>query len=335
MLISEKRLEEIFNNFNFKKIGILGDLMLDRYLWGNVNRISPEAPVPVVEIDDESNRLGGAANVAHNVKSLGAIVKIFGIVGDDDDGKILYDLLSKYGFNTDGILKDKNRPTTVKTRVIANKQHVVRVDREDRREITKDIEEKILEVFKSNLNDLDAVIIEDYNKGLVTKSLINSIVELCNINGIIVNVDPKFNNFFEYKNVTVFKPNRKETEEALGIKLTDENSYKLAAEKLSNILNAKYIIITRGEEGMSIRLNDGEFITIPTTARKVADVSGAGDTVISTLTVAMAAGANVHEAAILANTAGGIVCGEVGIVPIQKDILYEVLLEDMNHKQKM
>lgn len=335
MLISEKRLEEIFNNFNFKKIGILGDLMLDRYLWGNVNRISPEAPVPVVEIDNESNRLGGAANVAHNVKSLGAIVKIFGIVGDDDDGKILYDLLSKYGFNTDGILKDKNRPTTVKTRVIANKQHVVRVDREDRREITKDIEEKILEVFKSNLNDLDAVIIEDYNKGLVTKSLINSIVELCNINGIIVNVDPKFNNFFEYKNVTVFKPNRKETEEALGIKLTDENSYKLAAEKLSNILNAKYIIITRGEEGMSIRLNDGEFITIPTTARKVADVSGAGDTVISTLTVAMAAGANVHEAAILANTAGGIVCGEVGIVPIQKDILYEVLLEDMNHKQKM
>lgn len=334
MLIPEKRLDEIFNSFQYKNIGIFGDLMLDRYLWGNVNRISPEAPVPIVEIDNESNRLGGAANVANNVKSLGAYVKIFGIVGDDKDGDILYKLLSENGFDSVGVLKDKNRPTTVKTRVIANKQHVVRVDKEERKDISLDIENKMLDIFKENLIDLDAVIIEDYNKGLVTKSMIYNIIELCNKNNIIVNVDPKFNNFFEYKNVTVFKPNRKETEEALGIKLTDENSYKLASEKLFDILKAKYIIITRGEEGMSIRLDGGEFITIPTTARKVADVSGAGDTVISTLTVAMAAGASVHEAAILANTAGGIVCGEVGIVPIQKDILYEILLEDMNHRQK-
>lgn len=334
MLISKKRLEELFNNFNSKKIGIFGDLMLDRYLWGNVNRISPEAPVPIVDIDNESNRLGGAANVAHNVKSLGAVVKIFGVVGDDNDGRILYNLLLENGFNTDGILKDKKRPTTVKTRVIANKQHVVRVDREDRSDISEEIEEKILEILKQNLNTLDAMIIEDYNKGLVTKRMIYNIVELCNKNNIIVNVDPKFNNFFEFKNVTVFKPNRKETEEALGIKLTDENSYRQAAEKIHNLLNAKSILITRGEDGMSLRMDGGEFITIPTTARKVADVSGAGDTVISTLTVAMAAGANVHEAAILANTAGGIVCGEVGIVPINKDTLYDVLLEDMNHKQR-
>lgn len=334
MLIPEKRLAEIFNNFENKNIGIIGDLMLDRYLWGNVSRISPEAPVPIVEIDEESNRLGGAANVANNIKSLGGNAKIYGVIGDDDDGKILFNVLKNSGFEVEGVISDKTRPTTVKTRVIAHKQHVVRVDRENRREISHEVETKILSILRTHISDLDAVIIEDYNKGVVTKNLIKGIIELCNKNGVIVNVDPKYNNFFEYKNVTVFKPNRKETEDALGMKLTNEESYRQAADRIMELLRANSIIITRGEEGMSIRMNGGEFFTIPTTARKVADVSGAGDTVISTLTIAMAAGATVQEAAILANTAGGIVCGEVGIVPINKKELYQVLLEDMNHRQR-
>ncbi len=334
MQIPEKRLEEIFNNFKNKNIGIIGDLMLDRYLWGNISRISPEAPVPIVEINNESNRLGGAANVANNIKSLGGIAQILGVIGDDEDGKILYKILKNTGFEIEGVVFDRTRPTTVKTRVIAHKQHVVRVDKEDRRDISDEIEEKILDNLRNKIKNLHAVIIEDYNKGLITKSLIYGIIEICNKNGVIVNVDPKYNNFFEFKNVTVFKPNRKETEDALGIKLADEESYKQATERISELLNANAVIITRGEEGMSIRIKHDEFYTIPTTARKVADVSGAGDTVISTLTIAMAAGANIHEAAIMANTAGGIVCGEVGIVPIDKNELYEVLLEDMNHRKR-
>lgn len=334
MLISEKKLEEIFKKFENLKIAIIGDLMLDRYLWGNVTRISPEAPVPIVEIDAESNRLGGAANVANNVKSLGGIPLLFGVIGNDRDGEILINLLKSSGFEIDGIRIDSFRSTTVKTRVIAHNQHIVRVDRENRNMISEGLEKDILKIFSEKISQIDAVIIEDYNKGVITKNLISGIVEICRKNGKIVNVDPKFNNFFEYKNVTVFKPNRKETEEALGMKLINENLYKMAASKLINILNAESIIITRSENGMFIMSKDMNYTSVPTTARKVADVSGAGDTVISTLTMAMASGADLIESAILANTAGGIVCGEVGIVPVDKNELLQTLLEDMNHRPR-
>ncbi|MBU1298535.1 MAG: D-glycero-beta-D-manno-heptose-7-phosphate kinase [Bacteroidota bacterium] len=333
MLISENRLEKIFKSLNGKTVAIIGDLMLDRYVWGNVMRISPEAPVPIVEVEDESVRLGGAANVSNNINSLGGIPFLLGVVGDDLNGNILKEISTKQGFDTSGIIVDDERPTTVKTRVIAHNQHVVRIDNESRKEISKSTQSKILGILNSNISRIDAIIFQDYNKGVIVKDLIYNVISLAKSCNKIITVDPKYNNFFEYKNVFVFKPNRKETEEALGIKLDDEQTLEYAGKKLLEMLHPDNVLITRGEYGMSIFSKSNDVRHIPTTARKVADVSGAGDTVISTLTMAITAGADIYEAAVLANTAGGIVCGEVGIVPIDREELYQTLLEDMNHRQ--
>jgi rfaE bifunctional protein kinase chain/domain len=304
--------------------------MLDRYFWGSVTRISPEAPVPVVEVESESTRLGGAANVANNIASLGGTPVLVGVVGQDDSGRALTSIVAESGFPGEGILVDSSRPTTVKTRVIANHQHVVRVDREVKQEISEDMQGRILDVLRRNVKSLDAIIIEDYNKGVIVKSLIHEIVDFAKRNGLIITVDPKFNNFFEYKHVTVFKPNRKETEEALGVRLHDQGSVDRAAKAVMEKLEAENVLLTLGEQGMTLVERGGAAVHVPTMARKVADVSGAGDTVISTLTMALAAGATVREASMLANFAGGIVCGEVGIVPIDVDLLRETVLDSMN-----
>ncbi len=332
MLIPEKRLEEIFKNLNGQRIAIIGDLMIDRYFWGTVTRVSPEAPVPVLDIETESNRLGGAANVANNIKSLGGIPMLLGLLGNDGSGKIFLEICKEQGLDTSGIIFDDERPTTVKTRVIANNQHVVRIDREVKKEANNNLQKKLLQILKSNISSVDAIIIEDYNKGVVGREIISGAINISKKYNKIITIDPKFNNFFEYKNVTVFKPNRKETEEALGIKLKDNQTLEYAGKKLVDTLQAEYVIITRGEFGMAVFGRNGSFKNIQTTARSVLDVSGAGDTVISTLTMAMVSGADIIEAAVLANTAGGIVCGEVGIVPIDKDELLQTLLEDMNHR---
>jgi len=304
--------------------------MLDRYFWGSVARISPEAPVPVVEVDSESNRLGGAANVANNISSLGGTPLLMGVVGQDDSGRALKTIVADNGFPGDGILIDPSRPTTVKTRVIAHHQHVVRVDRETKDDIPADMRAKILDVLRRSASSLDAIIIQDYNKGVVTKELIHELVEFARQQNVIITVDPKFNNFFEYKNVTVFKPNRKETEEALGVRLGDQASIDRAGRALVERLKAEHVLLTLGERGMSLFDSDGAVTHVPTSARQVADVSGAGDTVISTLTMALAAGASIKEAAMLANVAGGVVCGEVGIVPITVDALRHASLETSN-----
>jgi rfaE bifunctional protein kinase chain/domain len=219
----------------------------------------------------------------------------------------------------------------VKTRVIAHHQHVVRVDKEVKEDIGEGIQEKILHVLKHHIDGLDAVIIEDYNKGVVVKSLIRELVECARRKGKSVTVDPKFNNFFEYKQVTVFKPNRKETEEALGVRLHDQHSVELAGQTLVERLQSESVLLTLGERGMSLFERHGGTTHVPTAARKVADVSGAGDTVISTLTMALAAGASIKEASTLANFAGGVVCGEVGIVPIERTALYQTVLVTVNH----
>lgn len=333
MHISEDRLEKIFKSLNGKTVAIVGDLMLDRYIWGKVMRISPEAPIPIVEVENESVRLGGAANVSNNINSLGGIPLLLGVVGNDFNGNLLKEISTKQGFDPSGIIVDDERPTTIKTRVIAHNQHVVRIDNESRSEISKSTQSKIMEILKSNISKIDAIIFQDYNKGVIVKDLINNIISLAKAYNKIITVDPKYNNFFEYKNVFVFKPNRKETEEALGIKLNDQQTLEYAGKKLLELLHSDNVIITRGKYGVSIFSNRTEVRHIPTTARKVADVSGAGDTVISTLTMAITAGADIYEAAVLANTAGGIVCGEVGIVPIDREELYQTLLEDMNHRQ--
>ena len=328
---THSRLLTLLGNLSGKRVAVVGDLMLDRYYWGSVARISPEAPVPVVEVESESTRLGGAANVANNIASLGGTPLMIGVAGDDEAGKTLRSIIVENKFPVEGLLVESSRPTTVKTRVIADHQHVVRVDREVKHEISEETQAKILDVLRRNVQSIDAIIIEDYNKGVIVKSLIHEIVGFARSNDLIITVDPKFNNFFEYKHVTVFKPNRKETEEALSVRLHDQASVDRAAKALVEKLEAENVLLTLGERGMTLIERGGSPVHVPTMARNVADVSGAGDTVISTLTMALAAGATVREASMLANFAGGIVCGEVGIVPIDVNVLRETVLDSMNH----
>ncbi len=325
--ISKDEFNKIKQSFTGKKIAVVGDMMLDAYFWGDVKRISPEAPVPIVEIENEFFRFGGAANVALNVLKLGGIPFPVGVIGDDQEGKKFNEPLAKENINSDGIIIDPVRPTTIKTRVIAENQHIVRIDRENKSYISEGIEDKIFSGIQNNINEIDAIILQDYNKGVLTKRLINEIITLANEKNKIITVDPKFDNFLEYKNVTVFKPNKKETENIFGIRIKNDEDIINAGERLLNKLNSKYVLLTLGELGVALFEKDNSVKRIPTKARKVADVSGAGDTVISTLTMALAAGADIYTAAYLANYAGGLVCEEVGIVPIESDKLFNTIEE--------
>jgi rfaE bifunctional protein kinase chain/domain len=326
--ISNKRLDELKKSFDGKRIAVIGDMMLDGYFWGDVKRISPEAPVPVLEVEDEFFRFGGAANVALNILTLGGVPIPVGVIGEDTYGKIFSSLLNERKISAEGIIIDNERPTTTKTRVIANNQHVVRIDKESKAYINSNIEEKISLFLANAIDRLDGIILQDYNKGILTPSLISKIISIANKKNILITVDPKFDNFFEYKNVTVFKPNRKETETVLGSRIRNNKDISSAGKNLLHKLNSKYILLTLGEGGIAVFEKDDKERRMPTKARKVADVSGAGDTVISTLTLALAAGADIYEACFLANYAAGIVCGEVGIVPIEKEILFQTVLKD-------
>ncbi len=329
---TEQRLTDIFRSMKGKRIAVIGDLMLDRYIWGSVSRISPEAPVPVVDMDTEQIRLGGAANVAMNIKSLGGEPLLCGVIGNDNSGRQLCEIMQDNGFSLDGIVTDLSRPTTVKTRVIAHSQHVVRIDRETKADISASIVGKLADAFQANLGSIDGVILEDYNKGVIVGDLITRLVPAARASGKLVTVDPKFNNFFAYQNVTLFKPNRKEAEEALGTRLRSRSDITDAGKTLLQRLSADNVLLTLGEEGITLFSKDGTVLQLPTKARKVADVSGAGDTVISTLTIAMTAGASIEEAAVLSNFAGGIVCGYVGIVPVTVDELFQQILQDADHQ---
>jgi rfaE bifunctional protein kinase chain/domain len=326
--ITNKRLDELKKSFEGKRIAVVGDMMLDGYFWGDVKRISPEAPVPVLEIEDEFFRFGGAANVALNILTLGGIPVPVGVIGYDNYGTIFSSLLKEKKIEDDGIIIDDERPTTTKTRVIANNQHVVRIDKESKAYI-KEATEKKLSVYVSKIIDsIDAIILQDYNKGVLTPSLINNIISLANKKNILVTADPKFDNFFEYKNVTVFKPNRKETESVLGIRIKTADDVSSAGRQLLEKLNSDYVLLTLGEEGIAVFEKGDKERRMPTKARKVADVSGAGDTVIATLTIGLASDADIYEASFLANYAAGIVCGEVGIVPIEKERLFQTVFKD-------
>ena len=326
--ISNKRLNELKKGFDGKRIAVIGDMMLDGYFWGDVKRISPEAPVPVLEVEDEFFRFGGAANVALNILTLGGIPVPVGVIGNDSYGSIFSSLIKEKNIEEAGIIIDNERPTTTKTRVIANSQHVVRIDKESKAYISNKIESKISSYLESVLDKLDGIILQDYNKGILTPSLISKIITLANKKNILITVDPKFDNFFEYKNVTVFKPNRKETETVLGIRIKSDKDISSAGRNLLQKLNSEYVLLTLGEAGIAVFEKGDKERRMPTKARNVADVSGAGDTVISTLTIGLAAGANIYEACFLANYAAGIVCGEVGIVPIEKGKLFETVLKE-------
>lgn len=326
--ITEKRLNKLKENFKGKRIAVVGDIMLDIYYWGDVKRISPEAPVPVLEVENEIYRFGGAANCALNITKLGGIPKPIGIIGYDNFGSIFTSLLTEFNIDNHGIIEDDTRPTTAKTRVIADSQHIVRIDKESKEIISKSIQNKIFNYLKSIIKELDGIILQDYNKGVLSEELITQIIGLANKNKKLITVDPKFHNFFSYKNVTVFKPNKKEAEDVLGMKIISDEDISLAGNTLLKKLNAKNILLTLGEKGIAVFENGKPEKRMPTKARKVADVSGAGDTVISTLTIALAAGANIYEASYLANYAGGIVCEEVGIVPIEIDRLFDTVMKE-------
>jgi rfaE bifunctional protein kinase chain/domain len=324
--ITEAKLKTIFRKSKGRKIAIIGDVMLDKYVYGSISRISPEAPVPVVDIDKTEYRLGGAANVANNIKALGAEPVLIGVIGNDYDSKHYLDVMKMLGLSTAGIIKDNSRPTTAKTRVIAHSQHVLRVDSEIKDDISNNTRRKIIEFFTKNIKSFAAVILQDYNKGVLTKEVISQIISVCRKHKKPVYVDPKFHNFFEFRNVTVFKPNRKETADILAMKIDGEDSVKEAGRILIDRLNCEYLVLTRGEKGMMLfdkEKNKTVILNIPTKARRVADVSGAGDTVISTIAVMLAGGANIIEAVMLANQAAGIVCEEVGIIPIYKNALID------------
>ena len=321
--ISRKRFNELIEAVKGAKIAVVGDLMLDHYLWGSVGRVSPEAPVPIVDIEKESHRLGGAANVGNNIEELGGIPLLIGVIGDDNSGKLLLERMKDKNFDTEGIIIDKTRPTSVKTRIIAHGQHVVRTDRELRNDINEKTCEEIISIFKKKIGEVDGIILQDYNKGVLSKELIKEIIHETKKWQRIIAVDPKFNNFFEFKDVYIIKPNIKEAEATLGFKIDGEERLKIAGNLIKQRLNCKNVLITRGEKGMSLFTDKGKYVNVETRAREVHDVSGAGDTVISTLTLILVAGGDVLEAATIANYAAGVVCGEVGISPIKKEKLVE------------
>lgn len=326
--INKERLVKLKKGFSGQKIAVIGDMMLDCYYWGDVKRVSPEAPVPVVEVENEFYRFGGAANVALNIKKLGGTPIPLGVIGYDNEGSIFSSLIAEENITATGLVIDENRPTTSKARVIAHNQHVVRIDKEKKNPVDPEISKKLMDYFIGIVDELDGIILQDYNKGVLTSSFIKKIIRLARAKNKLITVDPKFNNFFEYKNVTVFKPNRKEASDVLGYRIKSDEDISLAGQKLLNKLHAKYVLLTLGEEGIAVFEKEKEERRMPTKARKVADVSGAGDTVISTLTMALAAGADILEASYLANYAAGIVCGEVGIVPIKLDELFSIVMKE-------
>ncbi len=336
--LNQTRIEALAGAFCNARVAVIGDLMLDRYTFGSVSRISPEAPVPVLEVENEQARLGGAANVAHNILGLGATPLMLGVVGDDTSGVILKGIFTDLGFPLDGVVTDNTRPTTVKTRVIAGSQQMLRLDHEMKREIGRETEDRLIEILAEEIRSLDGIILEDYNKGVLTRSLIHRATELGGKNGVPVLVDPKLQNFFEYQDATVFKPNRKEVEDALSLRLHTNEETIAAGIRLMEMLHAENVLLTLGEKGMMLfeRIhNDGisnEPFAIPTRARQVADVSGAGDTVIATLAVCMACGMSVRESAVIANRAAGLVIEEVGILPIYREQLTQALLEDIENR---
>jgi len=322
----EEWLRRTLAAFAGKRIAVVGDVMIDRYYWGNVNRISPEAPVPVVEVETEQLRFGGAANVANNLKSLGGIPLLIGLIGDDHPGKTFVEMLEQSNLDVSGMVVDGGRPTTIKTRVIAAGQHVVRIDNESKAECPEHLQHRIIDAVKYRIHEIDAILIEDYNKGVATSGVIRELLAVAGKYDKIITVDPKFNHFLDFKGVTVFKPNRRETEEVLGGRMRSDEEIARAGARLLELLGAKNVLLTRGEKGMSLFESNGDVSHIRSGAEVVQDVSGAGDTVISTMTLALAAGAGIKDACKLSNCAAAIVVGQVGIVPVTPAQLIEAAL---------
>jgi D-glycero-beta-D-manno-heptose-7-phosphate kinase len=312
-----------FSVFNKKNIVVLGDLMLDKYIIGKVERISPEAPVPIIEVEQEKYVPGGAANAASNVATMTGNSYLFGIVGNDIAKDILLETAKERGINTEGIMIDNKKPTIQKIRVIGQNQQLVRIDYEDKKYIDSHINGRFLESLKK-IKKIDAIIVSDYAKGTVTKELMEQIKQFAKENKIIVIVDPKPKHKSFYRGVTLITPNKKEAEEMVGFALETRDDIEKAGKKLMEELNCA-VLITLGEKGMSLFEENSQPVHIPTVAKEVYDVSGAGDTVIATLGLAMCSGANMKDSAILANHAAGIKVGKLGTSPVTLEELRQSL----------
>ncbi|ASQ90586.1 D-glycero-beta-D-manno-heptose-7-phosphate kinase [Prosthecochloris sp. GSB1] len=314
-------LDKLFESFRRIRIAVIGDIMLDRYIFGHISRISPEYPVPVVDVTGETARLGGAANVAVNIRSAGAEALLIGVTGNDANSISLRELLDSQGLTAEHLYSDPLRPTTCKTRILSQNHHITRVDYEKRDHIPAEAEAFILERLAGLAGSLDAIVLQDYNKGVLTPPLIRTIIEKASTQGVPVLVDPKQESFFSYSGCTVFKPNLAEVARALGTALeNNDRDIEAACLKLREKLDCEHLVLTRSEKGLTI-CND-RFTHIPATSLDVADVSGAGDTVIGVLALGIAAGLDIETSSRIANLAAATVCQEVGAAPVDRNRLY-------------
>ena len=331
MTIETARLDELLEKFSGGRIMVVGDLMLDEYVRGVVDRVSPEAPIPVVNIINGTGRdirPGGAANVFNNLVSLGGQdIVLRGVVGDDADGEFVHEYLRSRNLPTEGLIVDPERPTTIKTRIIAHNQQVVRLDREERDPIAPAIHEKLADAIIQRLSSLDAIIFSDYEKGVITPALLDAVLPEAKKHGVTVAVDPKFTNFRHFKDVSIIVPNRKEASGFVRYEILSPQDALRAARDILSGLGCETVLIKLGEEGMRLIGADGTDISINTAAEQVFDVTGAGDTVISTLVLARSAGASWEEAARIANVAAGVVIHYIGTTVITRDLLRQAIVE--------
>ncbi len=326
-------MKEKFKNFldsdHRPRLLVIGDLILDEYIWGAVSRISPEAPVPILETKSENLTLGGAANVANNLVALGCEVHLVGAIGQDEKGDKLLTLIEEKGISSKGIFRFVHRPTTSKIRVVAHNQQVLRIDKEDNRPITEETENRIIKYINKALPDMDIVICSDYRKGILTEKVFSAVSHRAKNSKKRVIVDPKSSDFELYKGATVITPNQFEVEKAVPIKIQDKIDLDRAAEYLLNLTHAEVLLITRGKDGMTLYPNKAKPVDIPTQAKEVFDVTGAGDTVASVLAMALAVGFNPEDSAWLSNMAASIVVGKVGTAVVTLNEINEYLQEEM------
>jgi D-glycero-beta-D-manno-heptose-7-phosphate kinase len=317
----KRRLGEAIAKFPACRVLVVGDLMLDSFIWGEVSRISPEAPVPVVEVREESHLLGGSANVAHNVASLGGKTVVAGAIGNDLAGHEVLRLFEEISIPTAGLIMEDGRPTSVKTRIIAQHQQVVRFDREWRAPLKHDTIARMLSFIREDLPHLGGIIVSDYAKGVVTREFLDALRLIVSGSSVPVVVDPKVQHADLYRSFTMVTPNNHEASQMSGIEIRNTETLVQAGNLLLQQLACESVLITRGKEGMSLFHHDGQIVHIPTVAQRVFDVTGAGDTVIAAVTLGIVAGLSREDAALLANLAAGIVVGEVGTAAVSTDQL--------------
>jgi len=320
MNVDHARLQRIVRKFKGRKVVVLGDIMLDKYLWGSVSRISPEAPVPVVEVKRDSLCLGGAGNVCRNLESLSAVPVLVGVVGKDAEGR----WIRRNAPDGRGIIPDPRRPTTVKTRIIAHHQQVVRVDLEKKKAVPAEMEERLLDLVRKE--ECGGIVLSDYSKGMLTAGLVGGVLAHAEANGIMVFVDPKVENIDLFSPVTLITPNHVEAEKIVGHECRTNAQVERAGKEILSLVRSRYLILKRGEQGLSVFEAGRKPVHIPTIAQEVFDVTGAGDTVIAAAALALMAGATILEAACLSNAAAGIVVGKIGTAAVTPEELIAALI---------